>query len=110
MSIATLEPTVIWKHFYELTQIPRPSKHEAKAIDYVRDFAKTNNLEYIEDKIGNIIVKKPASSGMENRPGVVLQAQGNAAGGKVAGGWLQPQNNIAAGIKGVYAPGCDPAV
>lgn len=74
MSIATLEPTVLWKHFYSFTQIPRPSKHESKAIDYVRNFAKETNLEFIEDKIGNIIIKKPASAGMEDHTGVVLQA------------------------------------
>ncbi len=74
MNIASLEPTVVWKHFYAFTQIPRPSKFESKAIDYVRDFAKQQNLEYIEDAIGNIIIKKAASEGMENSPGVVLQA------------------------------------
>lgn len=74
MSITKLEPNSLWKHFYAFTQIPRPSKHESKAIEYVKKFAESQDLEYIEDEIGNIIIKKPASKGMENSTGIVLQA------------------------------------
>jgi dipeptidase D len=72
--IMELAPKSLWKHFYAFTQIPRPSKHEAKVVKYIEDFAKTHNLKYTIDKVGNIIVRKPASKGKENAPGVILQS------------------------------------
>jgi dipeptidase D len=71
--LAHLEPKALWQHFEALTQIPRPSKHEAKVIDYVVQFGKANNLETIVDSVGNVIIRKPATPGMENRKGIVLQ-------------------------------------
>ncbi len=71
--ILNLQPKAIWKHFYNLTQIPRPSKHEKAAVDYCVQFAKANNLECIVDKVGNVIIRKPATPGMENRKGIILQ-------------------------------------
>lgn len=73
MSIKNLAPKAVWKHFYSLTQIPRPSKKEARIIEFMKNFAKENQLECVEDQVGNIIIKKPATPGMENRKGVVLQ-------------------------------------
>jgi len=71
--IRNLEPTLLWKHFYALTQIPRPSKKEEKVIEYVKHFAQSNGLEVFVDEVQNVIVRKPASAGMEDRLGVVLQ-------------------------------------
>ncbi len=64
---------MIWKHFYALTQIPRPSGHEEASAQYVMNFAKEQGLEAFRDEVGNVIVRKPATPGMENRQGVVMQ-------------------------------------
>lgn len=72
-SIKDLEPKILWKHFYSLTQIPRPSKHEKAAVDFVAKFGKELGLETIVDKVGNVIIRKPATPGLENRLGVILQ-------------------------------------
>ncbi|NQV01693.1 MAG: aminoacyl-histidine dipeptidase, partial [Bacteroidia bacterium] len=72
--LLTLQPQSLWKYFYELTQIPRPSKHEEKVSQYVIDFGKEHGLETIVDEVGNVIIRKPATPGMENRKGVILQA------------------------------------
>jgi dipeptidase D len=73
MSIATLNPERVWKHFYALTQIPRPSKHEEKVIEFAAKFGKDLGLETIVDEVGNVIIRKPATKGMENRKGIILQ-------------------------------------
>lgn len=73
MEIKELNPAVVWKNFYELTRIPRPSKKEAKAVEYLYNFGKSLGLETYKDEIGNIIIRKPATPGMENRKGVILQ-------------------------------------
>ncbi len=73
MSIATLNPERVWKHFYALTQIPRPSKHEQKAVEFAAKFGKDLGLETITDEVGNVIIRKPATKGMENRKGIILQ-------------------------------------
>lgn len=73
-TIAELAPQAVWKNFYELTKIPRPSKFESAAADYVYQFGKNLGLETIKDEIGNVIIRKPATSGMENRMGIILQA------------------------------------
>src|SRR5690606_5129132 len=72
--ILNLEPQNIWKNFSALNEIPRPSKKEEKVIQFMMDFGKGLNLETIKDKVGNVIIKKPATSGMENRKTVVLQS------------------------------------
>ncbi|MBP7463234.1 MAG: aminoacyl-histidine dipeptidase [Bacteroidales bacterium] len=71
--IFELEPKQVWKHFYSLTQIPRPSKKEAKVIEFMKKFGEDLGLETIVDEVGNVIIRKPATKGMENRKGVVLQ-------------------------------------
>lgn len=71
--IFKLEPTAVWKNFYSLTQIPRPSHHEDRIQQFVFDFGKKLGLETIKDETGNIIIRKPATPGMENRKGIVLQ-------------------------------------
>lgn len=72
-SIRNLEPKAVWNYFYEITQIPRPSKKEGKITEYIKAFGKKQNLETIVDKTGNIIIRKPATKGMENRKGVIFQ-------------------------------------
>ncbi|MFA5849082.1 MAG: aminoacyl-histidine dipeptidase [Bacteroidales bacterium] len=74
MSIANLNPTRVWKNFYSLTQIPRPSKKEEKAVLFLQNFGKGLGLETVIDEIGNVIIRKPATPGMENRKGIILQA------------------------------------
>jgi len=71
--ILKLEPKNVWKHFYNLTQIPRPSKKEGKIIEYMKKFGVQLGLETIVDEVGNVIIRKPATRGMENRKGVILQ-------------------------------------
>jgi len=71
--IDNLEPKLVWKQFDEIRKIPRCSKHEEKIREYIVDFAKKHNLKFKTDKTGNIVIFKPASSGMQNKPTVVLQ-------------------------------------
>lgn len=71
--IQGLEPELLWKHFDRLRQIPRCSKHESKAIDYVIEVAERNGYEWKKDDAGNCVVKVPATPGYENSPIVVLQ-------------------------------------
>ena len=73
MSIKDLDPQIVWKNFYGLTQIPRPSKHEAQVIEYLYNWGKEHGLETLKDETGNIIIRKPATPGFENRRGVILQ-------------------------------------
>jgi len=71
--ILNLEPKALWKNFYDLTQIPRPSKKEVKVQEFAVNFGKSLGLETILDEVGNVIIRKPATPGMENRKGVILQ-------------------------------------
>lgn len=72
--IRNLEPKAVWNYFHDITQIPRPSKKEAKIIDFMMEFGKKHNLETFVDKVGNVILRKPATLGMENRKCAILQA------------------------------------
>jgi dipeptidase D len=73
LTIKNLEPTEIWGHFADLNAVPRPSKKEEKIIQFMVNFGNKLQLETLVDKIGNILIKKPASKGMENRKTVILQ-------------------------------------
>lgn len=73
-SIKDLEPKALWNNFYRLTQCPRPSKHEEVVREFLVKWAKEHKIECRVDGVGNVIMKKPATKGMENRMGVVLQA------------------------------------
>ncbi|MBS4057187.1 MAG: aminoacyl-histidine dipeptidase [Bacteroidales bacterium] len=73
-SILDLEPKAIWANFHSLTQIPRPSKKEEKVIAFVKEFGEKLGLETIVDQVGNVIIRKPATVGLEDRMGVVLQS------------------------------------
>lgn len=68
-----LQPQAIWKHFRSLTLIPRPSKSEEKIRAFMVDFGKGLGLETMMDEVGNVIIRKPATPGMENRKGIVMQ-------------------------------------
>ena len=72
--IKNLNPQCVWKNFHALTQIPRPSGHLEKIQQFLLDFGKEVGVEVFKDAAGNIVMKKPASPGMENRKGVILQA------------------------------------
>ncbi len=73
MTIKDLDPKIVWNNFYGLTQIPRPSKHEEKVIDYLLKWGKDHGIETEKDETGNIIMRKGATPGYENRRGVILQ-------------------------------------
>ncbi|MDR3227605.1 MAG: beta-Ala-His dipeptidase, partial [Prevotellaceae bacterium] len=73
-TIATLQPNEVWKNFYALTQIPRPSKKEQKAAEYILQFGKNLGLKSVMDEIGNVIISKPATAGLEKCKGIILQA------------------------------------
>ncbi|MBK5208075.1 MAG: aminoacyl-histidine dipeptidase [Flavobacteriaceae bacterium] len=72
--IRALEPTELWNNFADLNAVPRGSKKEEKVIQFIVDYGKKLNLDTIVDPVGNVIIKKPASKGMENRKTVVLQS------------------------------------
>jgi dipeptidase D len=71
--IRNLEPKSVWNHFADLNAVPRPSKKEERVIQFMVDFGNNLHLETFVDKVGNVIIKKPATSGMENRKTVVMQ-------------------------------------
>ncbi|MBR6831604.1 MAG: cytosol nonspecific dipeptidase, partial [Tidjanibacter sp.] len=72
--ISKLVPENVWSQFDAITQVPRPSKKEAKIIKFLEDFAASHNLEYKKDAVGNVTIMKPASPGKESLPMVVLQS------------------------------------
>jgi dipeptidase D len=72
-AIDGLTPTGLWHYFAELSKIPRPSKHEEAAAAFVVSTARGLGLECVRDKTGNVVVRKPASRGYEQRPAVCLQ-------------------------------------
>ena len=72
--IKALEPKSLWNHFTDLNAVPRPSKKEERVIAFIKAFGEGLGLETIVDHIGNVIIKKPASVGMEDRKTVVLQS------------------------------------
>ncbi len=71
--IKGLEPSILWQRFYEITQVPRPSKKEEKILNHMRKLFKELNVSYKEDKNGNIVAAIPATAGYEKAPTVVLQ-------------------------------------
>jgi dipeptidase D len=72
--ILDLSPECIWRNFYALTQVPRPSGHLERVQQFLLDFAAKAGVEAFKDPAGNIVMRKPATPGMENRKGVILQA------------------------------------
>ncbi|WP_203255705.1 aminoacyl-histidine dipeptidase [Hyunsoonleella ulvae] len=72
--IRQLEPQVLWNKFADLNAVPRASKKEERVIAFMKDFGKNLGLETLEDEVGNVIIKKPATPGMEHRTTVVMQS------------------------------------
>ena len=73
-NLKSLNPTLVWKHFAEIVNIPRPSHSEEKIRQYLVDFAVAHGIEHKVDDAGNVYMKKGATAGMEDRKGIVLQA------------------------------------
>jgi len=74
MKIQELKPQLVWESFYRLTQIPRPSGKRKEISDFMAAYGRSLGLETIQDEIGNVLIRKPASVGLENHQGVILQA------------------------------------
>ena len=73
-NLSVLKPEAVWKNFQQLNKIPRPSKKEGKIIQFMKEFGEKLHLETMVDEVGNVIIRKPATKGMEDRKGVILQA------------------------------------
>lgn len=73
-NLSSLTPSEVWKYFDQICQIPRPSKHEEKIVDFLMQFASSHKLEAKRDEVGNVIIIKPATKGMEAKETVVLQS------------------------------------
>ena len=73
-AVRNLEPKIVWNHFADLNAVPRPSKKEERVIQFMVDFGKKLNLDTFVDKVGNVIIKKLATKGLEDRKTVVLQS------------------------------------
>lgn len=82
--ILNLEPRIVWKNFHALTQVPRPSGHLAQVQQFLLDWAAQHGIEAFKDKGENIVMRKPATVGMENRRTVVMQAHMDMVPQKVA--------------------------
>jgi len=73
-TIDQLQPKEVWTIFNELAKVPRPSKKEHKAVEFAYNFGKSLGLETIKDEAGNVIIRKPATKGMEKKAGLILEA------------------------------------
>lgn len=73
-NLKDLKPSLLWKHFSTICSIPHPSKHEQKLSQYICDFAQQHNLELKKDSVGNVLVRKKATSGKEHSPTLILQS------------------------------------
>jgi dipeptidase D len=73
-TVRELEPKEMWNHFADINAVPRPSKKEERIIAFMVEFGNKLGLPTMQDEIGNVIIKKPASKGMENKQIVVLQS------------------------------------
>lgn len=69
-----LKPALVFEHFAKINAIPRPSKHEERMIEYLKEFGESRNLETVVDETGNVLIRKPATKGYENKPTVILQS------------------------------------
>lgn len=74
IEIRALTPAPLWNYFADLNAVPRPSKKEERVIQFIKDFGASLGLETLEDATGNVIIKKPASAGMEDRETVLMQS------------------------------------
>lgn len=72
-NLSKLTPQSLWENFAKICSIPHPSKHEDEIVAYLLEWAKKHNIKAVKDEVGNLILSKPATKGMENRKGVILQ-------------------------------------
>lgn len=73
-AVRNLEPKALWNKFADLNAVPRPSKKEERVIAFMKEFGEKLNLETVIDEVGNVIIKKPATPGMEDRKTIVMQS------------------------------------
>ena len=105
--IKNLSPVEIWRNFDKLTQVPRPSGHLEKIQAYLLDWAKEAGVEAFQDAAGNIVMRKPATPGMENRKGVIMQAHMDMVPQKAPESNHDFENDPIETIIGSYHHGCD---
>ena len=74
MNVRDLEPKIVWNHFSDLNEVPRPSKKEERVIKFMQDFGAKLGLDTYTDAVGNVIITKPATAGMEDRQTVIMQS------------------------------------
>lgn len=74
IEVRALEPKNVWNKFADLNAVPRPSKKEERVIQFMMDFGKSLHLETFSDTVGNVIIRKPATNGLENRKMITLQS------------------------------------
>ena len=74
MNKSDLKPQSVFEQFARINEIPRPSKHEEKMIEYLKNWGESRGLDTKVDETGNVIIRKPATKGMENRKTVILQS------------------------------------
>jgi len=112
-----LEPARVWEYFYEICQIPRPSKNEGKILDYLIRFAEKNKIPFKQDSVGNLVMQKAASAGNENMKKVILQSHLDMVGEKepqkkhdftkdpitpiVSGGWVRADSTTLGADDGI---------
>lgn len=72
-AIENLKPEIVWGHFKEICMRPHPSKHEEAVVEYLKQFAEIRGVECVEDEVGNIIMRRPATAGYEDRMGLIMQ-------------------------------------
>ena len=72
--IVDLKPQNVWRNFYKLTRIPRPTGHMKEITKFMMEFGKSLDLETLQDRAGNVLIRKPASKGYEGKQTVILQA------------------------------------
>lgn len=115
--MTTHEPKIVFKYFDEITKTPRPSKKEEKMIAYLEHFAKEHQIEYRKDKVGNIVMKKAATKGMEDRKSIIMQShidmvceknsdvdfnfETDAIRTKVVDGWLKAEGTTLGADNGI---------
>ncbi|NTW51644.1 MAG: aminoacyl-histidine dipeptidase [Chlorobiaceae bacterium] len=105
--IRKLEPQAVWNNFHSLTRIPRPSQHEEKIRTFIAGFGLNLGLGTVIDETGNVIIRKPATPGMENRRGVILQAHLDMVPQKNIGTIHDFENDpIEAVVDGDWVRGC----
>lgn len=111
------EPKIVFKYFDEITKVPRPSKKEGKIIAYLENFAKEHGLEYKKDHVGNIVMKKPATPGYEDRKSIIMQShmdmvceknndvdfdfENDAIKTKIVDGWLMAEGTTLGADNGI---------